>query len=43
MAPPSRSPITCLVLAGGCGARIGDVDKGWVVLEVATSADPDPR
>jgi len=31
MAPPSRSQITGLVLAGGRGARMGGVDKGWVV------------
>jgi len=30
MAPPSRSQITGLVLAGGRGARMGGVDKGWV-------------
>lgn len=31
MAPPSRSQITGLVLAGGRGARMGGVDKGWVL------------
>ena len=31
MAPPDRSRITGLVLAGGRGARMGGVDKGWVV------------
>jgi len=31
MAPPSRPQITGLVLAGGRGARMGGVDKGWVV------------
>lgn len=31
MAPPSRSQITGLVLAGGRGARMGGADKGWVV------------
>lgn len=31
MAPPSRSEITGLVLAGGRGARMGGADKGWVV------------
>lgn len=31
MVPPSRSQITGLVLAGGRGARMGGVDKGWVL------------
>ena len=31
MAPPSRSQITGLVLAGGRGTRMGGVDKGWVL------------
>lgn len=31
MAPPSRSQITGLVLAGGRGARMGGADKGWVL------------
>jgi molybdenum cofactor guanylyltransferase len=31
MAPPSRSRITGLVLAGGRGARMGGVDKGWIL------------
>ncbi|MGE5160730.1 MAG: molybdenum cofactor guanylyltransferase MobA [Betaproteobacteria bacterium] len=31
MAAPSRSQVTGLVLAGGRGARMGGVDKGWVV------------
>lgn len=31
MAPLQRSQITGLVLAGGRGARMGGVDKGWVV------------
>jgi molybdopterin-guanine dinucleotide biosynthesis protein A len=31
MAPPDRSRITGLVLAGGRGARMGGADKGWVV------------
>lgn len=30
MAPPNRSQITGLVLAGGRGARMGGIDKGWV-------------
>jgi molybdopterin-guanine dinucleotide biosynthesis protein A len=33
MAPPSRSQITGLVLAGGRAARMGGVDKGWVLHE----------
>lgn len=33
MAPPNRSQITGLVLAGGRGARMGGVDKGWVVYD----------
>ena len=35
MAPPSRSQITGRVLAGGRGARMGGVDKGWVVHDGA--------
>jgi molybdopterin-guanine dinucleotide biosynthesis protein A len=31
MAPPSRTQVTGLVLAGGRGARMGGVDKGWVL------------
>ena len=31
MPAPGRSQITGLVLAGGRGARMGGVDKGWVV------------
>jgi len=31
MVVPSRSQITGLVLAGGRGARMGGVDKGWVL------------
>lgn len=33
MAGPARSDITGLVLAGGRGARMGGVDKGWVVVD----------
>lgn len=33
MAPPNRSQITGLVLAGGRGARMGGLDKGWVLHE----------
>ncbi|HET9023288.1 MAG TPA: NTP transferase domain-containing protein, partial [Burkholderiaceae bacterium] len=31
MAPPRRSRITGLVLAGGRGARMGGADKGWIL------------
>jgi molybdopterin-guanine dinucleotide biosynthesis protein A len=31
MPPPERAQITGLVLAGGRGARMGGVDKGWVL------------
>ena len=33
MTAPSRAQITGLVLAGGRGARMGGVDKGWVAYE----------
>ena len=33
MTAPSRVQITGLVLAGGRGARMGGVDKGWVAYE----------
>src|SRR5512136_1896599 len=35
MAPPRRTEITGLVLAGGRGMRMGGADKGWVVHDGA--------
>lgn len=35
MAPPRRTEITGLVLAGGRGTRMGGADKGWVVHDGA--------